>query len=637
MIVATILLACASCSAEKPVPLRTAAPITQAATPQAKPPIQSDPKGHIDVTEVAIGEVKGRKVVLSAGREGLVQIRDATTLRPIGKPIPGLAPIEYTVLDGVPLVLVATRQGTVEAWDLRSRTRRGPALAAGEDVRALTAYEGIAVTWSEEGVKSFDVTSGRLRHRIWDWTSGEWLRVADVQGVPVLLAGTSEFLLSYDLRTGRARGGELEFSDEMGERDDTPPSFEDLEVATIGGHSVVLMPTDRYGVRVYDLVTRSFLPWIEQRHYGRSDADDTALATHRGTTVMLSVEETPRSDDRDLEGGAEIVAWNPENGQTVTSFRVGGPVSTVAAEGGLVVTGGPDNAVRSFDLASGREQAVVHGSDVDRALGMAVDGTIGIADDGSGWQAWDLTTYSRIGTRVLTPHYLTSVAIGRHRGRRIVVTGHGEEDPSVRIWDLANRKELRSPLTGFRAGVSQPAVARLGGRTLIVAAGDGKAYDEDDHDFDDPRAESTLRVWDLESRSPVHSPMRIGKRQITGLGLAKVNGRPVAVTLSEGFVQVFDLEAGRRVNGWAVSGFPQALATGTWRGIPVMAIAAGKQLLVRNVATGADLIPPVKLNSSVTSRTLAMRGHMLVVDDQRADQTSRVIVDMATRRVVTSF
>ncbi|MFI7638976.1 hypothetical protein [Nonomuraea sp. NPDC049400] len=43
-----------------------------------------------DVTEVAIGEVKGRRVVLSAGREGLVQVRDAGTLRPIGKPIPGL-------------------------------------------------------------------------------------------------------------------------------------------------------------------------------------------------------------------------------------------------------------------------------------------------------------------------------------------------------------------------------------------------------------------------------------------------------------------------------------------------------------------------------------------------------------------
>lgn len=69
-----------------------------------------------------------------------------------------------------------------------------------------------------------------------------------------------------------------------------------------------------------------------------------------------------------------------------------------------------------------------------------------------------------------------------------------------------------------------------------------------------------------------------------------------------------------------------------------MAIATGERLLVRNVATGAELMPPVKLEGSAAIWSLAMRGRMLVVDDQLGDdERSRVIVDMATRRVVMSF
>ena len=105
-------------------------------------------------------------------------------------------------------------------------------------------------------------------------------------------------------------------------------------------------------------------------------------------------------------------------------------------------------------------------------------------------RVWDLATGSPVG-EPLTGHtgWVGAVAVGELDGRPVVVTGGG--DQTVRVWDLATGTPVGEPLTGHTGRVDAVAVAELDGRPVVVT-GSG---------------DQTVRVWDLATGTPVGEPL----------------------------------------------------------------------------------------------------------------------------------
>ncbi|MEV2270088.1 WD40 repeat domain-containing protein [Nonomuraea africana] len=549
--------------------------------------------GHLDVEQVVAGELDDQVIAVSAGAEGTVQVRDARTLKAMGKPLPGQAPIALARLRGVPIVLISSKEGIVQGYDLRSRSKRGPSFLAGKGISKLATGDEdgtpILATWSEEGIKIYDLRTGRTR-RLWDWPVGQLLAITRINGVPALVTGAADSLDVWNLRTGQKLRKGLQFHDESDEPEDRGPDFDRSAIVRRGGRPVVLLSTGSQRIRVWDPATHKRLVLLKP-HWGVD-----ALAEN----LALSVDEF------------KIVAWNPDDGAELTSFPLKSRVTTVATSGGLVVTGGPDNAVRSYDLRTGRQTGVANGSSLDRLDLLRATDDVGVVRYEDSWQAWNPTTNAELGPPVAVPQ-LAALAIGPHRGRYLVAT---TKRSVIQIWELRTGKEYGRPFTKAPGDVSALAIGSLRGRTVIVAETGGSLF-----------------VWDLGSRTLLYSSVT-KQGPLVGLRLAELGGRPVAVTLDEHSLGVFDLATGSRLKEFALGATPpapKALAIGHVRCTLVAVVTKGWKISTLDLNTGGDLTPVLEAESNADQQALTMYGDRLLI----ADEGDIELYDLATSRRLT--
>ncbi|MEV4897312.1 WD40 repeat domain-containing protein, partial [Nonomuraea sp. NPDC055795] len=470
------------------------------ATAPARPPCARTPPpvtaltGHLDITQVLIGSLNGGKIVISAGREGTVRVWDAATLRPVGAPLRGWAPIAYA-----PPYLLMTdreREDGVRVVDLRSPRRASLALevyAGGDEPRLVVGdQDGTAVIAQSDEVEIvlFDVSTGRRRGGALP-VGGVPVAILTLNGVPALIVATRGSLSVWNLRTRERFGRSLVLHPPR----NPPPELPNLpaaEVSTINGRPSLLVPTHDRGVISWDLLSREWRTAMDVTEAVRGDS--SAIAAHRGTPVLLRLEEQPGAgEDLDLDGHEDrsrITAWDPAGGTRRASIDVPGHVRALAAEGNLVVTGGADNALRSFDLRTGREVSVVHGSPADRLTKLVPAGTLAVTvRDQGGWQVVDPATGQPVGEPVSPDTGVRAITADAST----VVTGGGTFAPVVRVWDLRTRRERGPPLSGFSRHVSHVALSG----DLIIAAGDGGRR-------------TTLRFWDRAGAS-AHPPVRLAR------------------------------------------------------------------------------------------------------------------------------
>ncbi|MFI6456165.1 serine/threonine-protein kinase [Streptosporangium amethystogenes] len=86
--------------------------------------------------------------------------------------------------------------------------------------------------------------------------------------------------------------------------------------------------------------------------------------------------------------------------------------------------------------------------------------------------------------------WVLSVAVGESDGRPVVVSGGGEGDHTVRVWDLATGEPIGKPFKGHRGLIESVAVGRLEGRPVAVSGGD----------------DGMVRVWSLGPPYPLPGP-----------------------------------------------------------------------------------------------------------------------------------
>ncbi|WP_432992076.1 hypothetical protein [Dactylosporangium sp. CA-233914] len=434
-------------------------------------PIGKPLRGHADtVTSVAVGRLDGRTIIVSGGADRTVRIWDAGAGAPIGAPLTGhtksVSSVAVGRLDGRTIIVSGGADHTVRIWDAATGAPIGG---------PLTGHAGPvwSVVLGRIGGRAVIVSGAEdARVRVWDASTGtpignplaghskgvNAVALGQAGGRAIIVAGSDDDTVRrWDATTGAPIGGPL-----------TGHINEVLAVAVgqLDGHSVIVSGSDDATVRVWDAVTGVQIGDPFTGHTTR--VWSVAMGQVDGRAVLMS-----GSADRTVR------IWD-----ATTSAPVGDPFT------------GHTASVNAVAIAQERGRAVViSGSD---------DATVRI---------WD----ALVGTAVRSPlaghtSWVQAVAVGQVGDRTVLVSGGA--DHTVRIWDAATGASLGDPLTGHTEPVSAVAIGRAGGRTLIVSGG----------------ADRTIRLWDATTRAQVGDPLTGRLGWVRSVALGQIDGRDIIVS-----------------------------------------------------------------------------------------------------------
>src|SRR5690606_8184716 len=261
-----------------------------------------------DVTSVAVGELDGRPIAVSAGRDRTVRVWDLTTRKQIGNLVveeePGEPPsgpdhvttVAVGELDGQPVAVSGGVDAAVRIWDLRTRKQIGAKLTGHEHVVASVAIAEL------DGRPVVISSSGDGTIRFWDPSTGKRA------GAPLVSEGgtiTSFVLTEYD------------------------------------GDPALVSAHHDGAIRLWDLTTRKQIGKMTGHHMALS----VALGEFDGRTVVVS---------SGLDGTIRLwdLSAREQIGDPIPAHdRAGGPLAVARANGRqIIVSGGFDRTMRLWDL-----------------------------------------------------------------------------------------------------------------------------------------------------------------------------------------------------------------------------------------------------------------------------------------------
>lgn len=526
------------------------------------------------VEAVAIGDLGGAPVAVTAGADGSVRIWDLRRRSQLGGPMigdtgtsrdRGVTSVATGDLDGTPIAVTGARDGTVRIWDLGRREQAGPPMITYRDPRDER------VVSLRDGVIS--------------------VALANVDGRPVAVAGGADICIRvWDLRS-HEQIGELRADPAAGERFG---AAEVLAVADHHGTPLVIAGEAGGMMRRWNLRTMTQAgAAVRVIDADRSGVSGMAVTDAGDTQVIVTA------------GGHDAIVriWdlNGEPAGTLTGHSPG--VMSLAATRAdgipLVVSAGLDGTIRLWDLngdVSGPERLIAHGYSVNAVAVDDTDGeTVAVTGDGSGavctWRE------SVSGLRCQREHahekWVTSAAIAPVGGSRIAITSGFEGKAMFTDLDGAG-PDLPAELGAAIRSMPIPAAA---GTALAVESEGGLArwmwipythFDPADDDQDDAPAAAVcdvdgtpvlvtgsghgfVRFWDLTSGEPLTDPVR-AHHEVSAVAAGELDGMPVAITAGwEGSLLLWDPRT-RTPVGQPLTGHDsrvRALTIGALGGAPV--------------------------------------------------------------------
>jgi len=326
---------------------------------------------------VAVGEVDGRAVAATGGRDGTVQIWDLATRQPVGIPMAGhqrrVVSVALGEADGHSVAVTGALDGTMRIWDLAAR--RSVEMRLGSRLARVSTSPIVRLAARHDNAGEggdWDSRVARARNRLTENSAGSAVRSLTISSLfasPAALLGDDDGNVSVvDLAAGKPclevqcvthAAGSLSLDgmttgteatpgpDRPGAAPDAAPwQVTAITCDQIAGHAVALVTIGGRTSMILDLRTGQ---WVK-----------TGTISDR-----LIVGRPKPLSDLILISGSLVRVADGEDGtvtvqdDTTTQSLPGkhdGPVTAVAcqhlADQPLAFTGGQDGKVRVWDLAA---------------------------------------------------------------------------------------------------------------------------------------------------------------------------------------------------------------------------------------------------------------------------------------------
>ncbi|MET7484084.1 caspase family protein [Streptomyces sp. NPDC005538] len=437
------------------------------------------------------------------------------------------------VLDGRPIAVTGSLDGTARIWDLVSQRQIGEPLRVGVAVSAIAIGElddyTVALTGAEDGsVRVWDLSAGQEYQRPLTGHTNrvESITVGTLDDNPVALTTSAD---------GTARIWDLVTREQLG-RDLSAHrrTVNDGAFGELDGRPIAVTGGDDQALYVWDL--------SEVAAGGDARQDGNPLL---GTVASVEALGVARLDGRTVavvgDGYGQLSVWDLHDrrqlGEPVMahdSYRGTGVYSVVIGEfdGRAVVLTSGDDDVRLWDLARlqqigqplrGHVGDITAAALVDRAEEPLA---VTVSDDRTA-RIWNLKTEQPEEGHI---REVAAMAFAEVEGRPLLLTG--SYDRTARLWDLRTREQAAPPMEGHSGAVAAVALHVEDGRVIVATGGD----------------DTTVRLWRPLSDEPAGPVLTGHTNEVTCVDIGELDGVPVVVSGSEdGTVRVWDVRSGEQV------------------------------------------------------------------------------------------
>lgn len=314
------------------------------------------------------------------------------------------------------------------------------------------------------------------KHRIDD------LAVVDVDGAPLVVCTGFYTLWSWAPLQDEWQERPLTYAfaeDPLAaEYPDAENDIDSVAVAVSGGRVVVAAGGDEQGAAIWDLASGKLLRGTT---YGEPYISSVATVTGEGPPLFVA------SSGVHWDGVRLLGLSGKESAVELDAGSIWG-LATARVDGRSLIAGGGEEGVEVWDAANGEQVASFYVDDEQRAYAVAFSRLDGRPVVVAGTDSGKVYVFDLSGDEDDDPIHEPSTG---HEGginavdaalvgdRAVAVTGG--EDGTVRIWDLANGRQVGPPLTGHDWSVEAVVVTTMEDRAVALTAG----------------RDGVVRIWDL--------------------------------------------------------------------------------------------------------------------------------------------
>ena len=464
---------------------------------------------------VAVKYSPNGQIIASGSEDNTVKLWDVTT----GKVVKTLVAHRgyITALDfnaaGDQLV-TAAKDNTIRIWDVRK----------GTEIRTLPGHSFYASS------VAFSPTNNILASCSIDKTVKLWdIRIGKEIPIPIrdLTKPQNTLTFSPDGQTLAVGGDDntirlLNIQQNVVATIDAGAGITNLSYSADG--SILIAQCDNQSVKIYDAVKKTMLREVV------GVAKQAAISPNG--RIIASVDKSSQEDD-DMDIRRTVALWNVFNGKKIRTFIGNSPrvlCFAFSPDGTKLTTGGADRALRTYDVATGRDVSDLNGyRKVIKAVTFDKSGnrlaTAHSDKDGNNIRLWDLekgTEPADLKAPLIQVASLSYTA----DGKTLAAGGTSLDNKSIVIWNVETGK-IAKTITTDDSPIQAVAISADG--SMIVSGA----------------IDSVVSLWNVAT-GKLDKKLRGHKKSVYSVAFSP-DGKTVATASSDKTIRLWDVASGKEV------------------------------------------------------------------------------------------